>query len=560
MRKIQQLREAVSKQKRRRIALLAGACGVLAATIGVGVSASAHDTVPAAISSTKASTKAKPAQAVNAASVISALPYSGGHLMSADSRGGYLTVTWLGDITSHGGAPLFGSPALSGVHLSKPIVGLATTPDGGGYWAVASDGGVFSYGDAKFYGSTGAMHLNQPIVGMAATQDGDGYWLVAADGGIFTFGDAKFYGSTGAIHLNRPIVGMAATPNADGYWLVASDGGVFSYGDAQFHGTLGGSSNGVLGIVVSPLTLDYTLVNGDGIAVTPTLTPTASATPTSPTAGTPRGTPPKTPSSTTPSTPPTTTTPTPTTTTTPTPTATTPNTPYPVGTPDSSEPSGMAPPAPNALSGYAQSYVNDFTGSSLPAGWTSFTACAGGNPCTQWDASHVVVNGGLLQINTNQDPAYNNEWVSGGVCGCGQSQAYGAYFVRSRVTGAGPAAVELLWPANNSWPPEIDFNETTGVSTGTTSTVHFGAANNQDVRTLSIDMTQWHTWGVIWTPTSVTYTVDGNVWGTVTNPSEIPNIPMTLDFQTATWCGQGWACPSSAQSLDIDWADEYTPN
>jgi len=242
------------------------------------------------------------------------------------------------------------------------------------------------------------------------------------------------------------------------------------------------------------------------------------------------------------------------------PAAPTPNTPYPVGTPDSSEPSGMAPPAPNALSGYAQSYVNDFTGSSLPAGWTSFTACAGGNPCTQWDASHVVVNGGLLQINTNQDPAYNNEWVSGGVCGCGQSQAYGAYFVRSRVTGAGPAAVELLWPANNSWPPEIDFNETTGVSTGTTSTVHFGAANNQDVRTLSIDMTQWHTWGVIWTPTSVTYTVDGNVWGTVTNPSEIPNIPMTLDFQTATWCGQGWACPSSAQSLDIDWADEYTPN
>ena len=26
-------------------------------------------------------------------------------------------------------------------------------------------------------------------------------------------------------------------------------------------------------------------------------------------------------------------------------------------------------------------------------------------------------------------------------------------------------------------------------------------------------MTQWHTWGVIWTPTSITYTVDGSVWG-----------------------------------------------
>ncbi|MDA8399718.1 MAG: hypothetical protein M0008_06670, partial [Actinomycetota bacterium] len=80
---------------------------------------------------------------------------------------------------------------------------------GKGYWFVASDGGIFSFGDAKFYGSMGAKHLNQPIVGMAATPDGKGYWFVASDGGIFSFGDAKFYGSMGAKHLNKPIVGMA---------------------------------------------------------------------------------------------------------------------------------------------------------------------------------------------------------------------------------------------------------------------------------------------------------------------------------------------------------------
>ena len=152
--------------------------------------------------------------------------------MAADPNGGYWTVTWLGVITAHGAAPLFGSPALSGVRLTKPIIGMAATPDGQGYWLVASDGGVFTYGDAQFYGSTGAIHLNQPIVGMAATPDGQGYWLVASDGGIFTYGDAQFYGSTGAIHLNQPIVGMAATPDGQGYWLVASDGGIFTYGDA----------------------------------------------------------------------------------------------------------------------------------------------------------------------------------------------------------------------------------------------------------------------------------------------------------------------------------------
>ena len=77
-----------------------------------------------------------------------------------------------------------------------------------GYWLVASDGGIFTFGNAPFYGSTGAIRLNQPIVGMAASPDGGGYWLVASDGGVFTFGDAQFFGSTGAIHLNRPIVGM----------------------------------------------------------------------------------------------------------------------------------------------------------------------------------------------------------------------------------------------------------------------------------------------------------------------------------------------------------------
>jgi hypothetical protein len=114
---------------------------------------------------------------------------------------------------------------------------MATTPSGNGYWLVASDGGIFAYGDAQFYGSTGNLHLNKPVVGMAATPSGAGYWFVASDGGIFSYGDAQFYGSTGNLSLNQPITGMAATPDGSGYWLVAQDAGVFSYGDAQFSGS-----------------------------------------------------------------------------------------------------------------------------------------------------------------------------------------------------------------------------------------------------------------------------------------------------------------------------------
>lgn len=255
--------------------------------------------------------------------------------------------------------------------------------------------------------------------------------------------------------------------------------------------------------------------------------------------------------------PPTTSTTQPPVTTTTAPSSTTPE--YPVGIPDSTEPSGMAPPTSDALSGYSQSYTQDFTGSSVPSGWGVFTGNPGSDPGAQWASSHVTVSGGTLNLNTWKDPAYNDEWVTGGLCQCGVAKTYGAYFVRSRVTGAGPSQVELLWPTGK-WPPEIDFNETDGTVGGTSATLHFDASNSQDQRKLTEDMTQWHTWGVIWTPTSVTYTVDGNVWGSVHVASEIPDVPMTLDLTQQTWCSQFWACPSAPQTMEVDWVAEYTPS
>ena len=110
-------------------------------------------------------------------------------------------------------APL---PTGAGVVLNSPIVDVASTPDGHGYWEDAADGGIFSFGDAQFYGSTGSLTLNRPIVGMAATPDGRGYWEVAADGGVFAFGDAQFHGSTGSLPLASPVVGLVPTPDGGG--------------------------------------------------------------------------------------------------------------------------------------------------------------------------------------------------------------------------------------------------------------------------------------------------------------------------------------------------------
>jgi hypothetical protein len=176
-----------------------------------------------------------------------------GRLWLADTRGAVFAfgTGWFGDT--------------SGMRLNQPVVGMAATPSGRGYWLLGRDGGVFSFGDARFFGSTGGMRLNQPVNGMAVTPSGQGYWLVASDGGVFAFGDARFWGSTGATRLNQPIGAMAVTPSGRGYWLVARDGGIFAFGDAVFHG----SAVGVLGAPVvslapTPTGRGYLVASADG--------------------------------------------------------------------------------------------------------------------------------------------------------------------------------------------------------------------------------------------------------------------------------------------------------
>jgi len=177
---------------------------------------------------------------------------------------GYWMVGGDGGVFSSGDAGFYGSTG--SLTLNKPVVGMAAAPDGKGYWFVASDGGVFNYGSAGFYGSAGSLHLNKPIVGMAVTPSGHGYWLVASDGGIFAYGDAQFHGSTGSLHLNKPVVGMTPTPDGNGYWFVATDGGIFAYGDAQFHGSTGSIqlNEPIVGMAATPDGNGYWFVASDG--------------------------------------------------------------------------------------------------------------------------------------------------------------------------------------------------------------------------------------------------------------------------------------------------------
>ena len=172
-------------------------------------------------------------------------PTAVGIVATPDARGYWVLeqgLSGLGSVQNFGDAINYGDEATTAggtAHVGKPVA-LAPTHDGKGYWIVDSDGGVFGFGDATFYGSMGGTHLNAPVVGIAVTSDGNGYWLAGADGGVFSFGDAVFGGSMADTALVKPIIGIAGNAKGSGYWLAGADGGVFALGGAPFLGSLGG--------------------------------------------------------------------------------------------------------------------------------------------------------------------------------------------------------------------------------------------------------------------------------------------------------------------------------
>jgi hypothetical protein len=148
----------------------------------------------------------------------------------AAPTGGYWLYTAYGNVYTSSGATWYGSPA--GRSGNRLITGMASTPDGKGYWLVDSSGQVYPYGDAGSLTVRPAPPTAHPIEGIVASPGG-GYWLYTAYGNIYTSSGATWYGSPRASGAGESsIAGMAATPDGRGYRLVDSSGRMFAYGDA----------------------------------------------------------------------------------------------------------------------------------------------------------------------------------------------------------------------------------------------------------------------------------------------------------------------------------------
>jgi hypothetical protein len=185
---------------------------------------------------------------------------------------------WL--VGSDGGIFAFGDAAFHGstgnLHLQRPVVGISPTADRGGYWLVGSDGGTFAFGDAGYYGSIPGVGLHPagsglpnslraPIVGIVPASDGGGYFMVASDGGVFAFGDATFAGSCPGIGgCSGSAVAVVPDATGHGYWVVTSTGAVYAFGDAVNHGAPGPQSTPITSAVATADGQGYWILDGAG--------------------------------------------------------------------------------------------------------------------------------------------------------------------------------------------------------------------------------------------------------------------------------------------------------
>jgi hypothetical protein len=211
----------------------------------------------------------------------------------------------------------------------------------------------------------------------------------------------------------------------------------------------------------------------------------------------------------------------------------------PPDTPSSTEPSGVAMPVGN-LSGWTQVATDDFNGSSLSSLWDPpINAPNPGSPSDNgdWLPYHAVVSSGMLKLKEYQDSASDDpnpasdDWTGAGVM-MKALRTYGMYQIRMRCgPGAGVDCLALLYPTHAN-PPEIDFFEDWSADNTRTqmfASALYGSPEGDVSRILSgIDMTQWHTYGVIWGSKSITYTVDGHPWQSIANPDSNPSDPTSL--------------------------------
>jgi Carboxypeptidase regulatory-like domain len=154
----------------------------------------------------------------------------------APITGGYSILNTAGGIYSFGDATYWGN--LIDHRYPGPAVGLAETPSGHGYNILTTAGAIYSFGDANYFGNLLDHRYPGPATALSYTPNGGGYAILNSAGGIYTFGDAGYYGNLIDHGYPGTAVGLAYTSTGNGYWILTTSGALYSFGDATYFGNL----------------------------------------------------------------------------------------------------------------------------------------------------------------------------------------------------------------------------------------------------------------------------------------------------------------------------------
>ena len=235
-------------------------------------------------------------------------------------------------------------------------------------------------------------------------------------------------------------------------------------------------------------------------------------------------------------------------------------------------------PTPLDMSGWETIFFDGFNGGDLDRSLWPVTYGGSAlywNSAFRWENDQLSVGDGQLTIGMERE--WDGLWSVGGLStlrwpgapsDIGSSFLYGRVEIHSKtsqeVVGAGPCF--LLWPSDNSWPPEIDILETPQSGQGM-FTNHWPGPNGEDVyksHFFDLDHSQWHTYALDWFPDRLTFYVDGvEVYTTTEN---VPHIPMSVGLQGHVgraddgWYGSpNWSGVDQVD-IDVDWVrvSKYT--
>lgn len=146
------------------------------------------------------------------------------------------------------------------------------------------------------------------------------------------------------------------------------------------------------------------------------------------------------------------------------------------------------------------------------------------------------------------------------------SQLYGFFEVDAKLpSGQGMWPAFWLLPENNAWPPELDVFEQLGKDPDKiymTSHSEVGGKATAVSQSVAVPnaTTQFHTYGVLWSPTELVWYVDGKQVAETATPADMHTpMYMLLDLNVGgAWGGGVTSATPSGQSLQINWVRAYS--